>query len=315
MKIRFGYVALTKTLDITTSHTITYTNYEKILKEEGIESANKKIEEIINKNLDNLEQIILYNIRNNIHFYRMSSSIFPLITHPKIKLNPFKTFEKKLTNIGDLIKKHNMRVDIHLDQFCVLNSVNKDVVYSTINIIKFYKNMLNSMNLKTNMILHIGSNTFGKNNSITRFINNFNKLEGETKQMIILENDDKTFNIKDTLYICKKLKIPMVLDYHHYICNNEHELLEDYIQQIFDTWNGKIPKIHISSPKNKKEYRSHHDYIDINDFISLLDKIKPINQDFDIMIEAKQKDEALFKLIRELKYRDYKFEDETTLNI
>lgn len=31
------------------------------------------------------------------------------------------------------------------------------------------------------------------------------------------------------------------------------------------------------------------------------------------MIEAKEKDNALFKLVRELKYKDYKFIDETTI--
>ena len=39
-----------------------------------------------------------------------------------------------------------------------------------------------------------------------------------------------------------------------------------------------------------------------------------INTSFDIMIEAKTKDEALFKLIRQLKYKtNYKFIDESTI--
>ena len=311
MNIRLGYVAITKTLDITSSHTITYTNYEKLPKEE----KTKTLEQIINKNLDNLEQILLYNIRNNIHFYRMSSNIFPLATHPCVEYDVLKTFKKRIEKIGDIINKNNLRVDIHLDQFCVLNSTNKEVVKSTINIIKFYKNMLNTMNLKTYMILHIGSNSFGKQNSMTRFINNFKLLDKETQEMIILENDDKIFNIKDILYICNKLNIPMVLDYHHYICNNDNEKIEDHIEQIFETWNKEIPKIHISSPKSKKEFRSHHDFININDFISFLSKIKFINKNFDIMIEAKEKDNALFKLTRELKYLGYKFIDETTIRI
>ena len=40
---------------------------------------------------------------------------------------------------------------------------------------------------------------------------------------------------------------------------------------------------------------------------------KKYNKNIDIMIEAKKKDEAMFRLIRELKYKtDYKFVDETT---
>ena len=313
MKIRFGYVSIPKTLNITSSHTITYNNYEKIIKEQGLKEANKKLQQIIKTNLINLEQILIYNIRNGIHFYRMSSNIFPLITHPNVKFNVLKHFKEELKNIGEIINKNSLRVDIHLDQFCVLNSINKEIVKSTINIIKFHKNMLKAMNLKTYMIIHIGSNVLGKKNSITRFINNFSLLDEETKNMIIIENDDKVFNIKDTLYICNRLNIPMVLDYHHYICNNEGEKLEYYIEQIIKTWNEDIPKIHLSSSKTKKEFRSHNDYINIEDFINLLKIIQNQKKDIDIMIEAKEKDFALFKLIRELKYRNYKFTDDTTL--
>ena len=308
MNIRLGYACISKTLDITTSHTITYTNYELL------ENKEQKLIEITNKNLNNLEEILKYNIKNNIHFYRMSSKIIPLATHPNIKLNLLNIFKDKLEHIGNIIKENNLRVDIHLDEYCVLNSTNPNIVSSTINIIKFYKNMLKTMNIESYMILHIGSSAFGIEKSITRFINNFKKLDEESKNMIILENDDKVFKIEDVLKICKILNIPMVLDYHHYKCNKV-EPLEDNIKEIINTWNNITPKMHISSKKNNKEFRSHHDYIDINDFIELTNILKTQNKNIDIMIEAKEKDMALFKLIRELKYKDYKLIDETTIYI
>ena len=59
--------------------------------------------------------------------------------------------------------------------------------------------------------------------------------------------------------------------------------------------------------------RSHHDYIDSNTFIEFIDFIKHLPYDIDIMIEAKKKDEALFRLVRELKYKtNYIFFDDTT---
>ena len=308
MNIRLGYACISKTLDITSSHTITYTNYEKTRNKE------EKLIEITNKNLNNLEEILKYNIKNNIHFYRMSSKIIPLATHPNIKINLLNIFKEKLEHIGNIIKENNLRVDIHLDEYCVLNSTNPNIVSSTINIIKFYKNMLKTMNIESYMILHIGSSAFGIEKSITRFINNFKKLDEESKKMIILENDDKVFKIEDVLKICKALNIPMVLDYHHYKCNKV-EPLEQHIKEIINTWKEKTPKMHISSKKNNKEFRSHHDYIDINDFIELINILKTQTKNIDIMIEAKQKDMALFKLIRELKYKDYKLIDETTIYI
>lgn len=310
MKIRLGYVSISKALNITSSHTITYTNYKKL----NPKQANEKLTQIITRNLDNLEEILKYNTKNNIHFYRMTSALFPLQTHKEVKYDALKIFKTRLKNIGKIINENNMRVGIHLDSFCVLGSAKENVVTSTINIIKFYKNMLKAMNLKTYMILHLGSNKEGKQKSKERFINNFKKLDKESKELIILENDDKIFNITDILEVCKRLKIPMVLDYHHYKCNNEEDL-EYYIEDILKTWGNKIPKIHISSPKSKKEFRSHHDYINVDEFIELINMIKIVNKDIDIMIEAKEKDNALFKLIRELKYRGYKFIDDTTLEL
>ena len=130
-----------------------------------------------------------------------------------------------------------------------------------------------------------------------------------------LENDDKIYNILDVLSICKKIEVPFVFDYHHYKCNNNGENYLDYIDEIFKTWKDLIPKIHFSSPKNntKKEYRSHSDYIDYNEFIKFLEQVKKYNKNIDIMLEAKAKDEAVFRLIRQLKYKtNYKFIDDTS---
>ena len=44
-------------------------------------------------------------------------------------------------------------------------------------------------------------------------------------------------------------------------------------------------------------------YIVSDEFINFLEKIKFTNTDFDVMIEAKKKDEAPFILIRKLKYK------------
>ena len=304
MKIRFGYVAISKTIGLTTSHTITYTNYKK-------EITNEKLYKIVENNLSSFEEILKYNIANNIHFYRMSSALFPLATHPKVNFDVLNIFKEKLKTLGNIIKENNIRTDIHLDQFCVLNSVSKEVVTSTINIIKFYKNMFDTMNIESKMIIHVGSSVGGKEEGINRFIENFKKLEENTKKLIIVENDDKTYNIEDTLYLSKKINTPVVLDYHHYICNQTKDL---DLKKIFDTWTT-TPKIHFSSPKNKKDFRAHNDYINIDEFINFIEKYKNINTDFDIMIEAKEKDNALFKLVRELKYKGYKFIDDTTLEL
>ena len=313
MKIRLGYVALSKSMDLTSSHTITYTNFEK----ENM--PYNKLYDVINDNLDVLTEILNYNIKNNIHFYRLTSKLVPLATHKNVNFDYIKPFINKFKYIGNLIKTNSLRVDVHPDQFTVLNSTNKEIVANSILNLKYHYKILEALNIKNKIIiLHIGGAQFGKDNSIKRFINNFNKLPNYLKKCIAIENDDKIFNITDCLYISRILNIPIVFDYHHYICNNNNEKLESFILEVFNTWHNKTPKIHFSSPKSnlKKEFRSHNDYIDISSFISFIEKIKYINRDFDIMIEAKGKDAALFRLVSQLKYKtNYNFIDETTFII
>ena len=318
MRVRLGYVSIAKALDgISASNTLTYTHYMKL----DSELAMKLIDKKIVSNFENLEKIIKYNIKNNIHFYRMTSNLIPLATHQKVNFEYIKKYNKFYNRIGKLINDNNLRVDTHPDQYCVLNSTKSDIVNSSISILKFHKNMLKAFKIKNpKMILHVGSSVFGKKNSIKRFINNFNTLDDEIKKMLIIENDDKIFNIIDVLDLCNKINVPMVLDYHHFMCNNNGECLKNYVEKIFNTWNNDelVPKVHFSSPKNKtkKEFRSHHDYVDSDEFIKFIEDVKFLNRDFDIMIEAKMKDDALFRLVRELKYKtNYKFIDDTTFEV
>lgn len=311
MKVRLGYVALSKALDdVTTSSTITYTNY--INKNYN----TSKLLEITKNNLDSLYEIIKYNVKNNFHFYRLTSKLVPLATHDKVDFDYITPLLDEYKKIGKLINDNNIRVDTHPDQYAVLNSMDSKIVKNTVEILEYHYKIMDAIGIKDKIIiLHVGSSACGKKASITRFINNFNKLPDHIKKCIAVENDDKVYNIKDVLELCHKINVPMVLDYHHFICNNEKEDINDYLKEIIDTWNGKLPKMHFSSPKSKlkKEFRSHSNYINKECFIKFINILKKQDKDIDIMLEAKAKDDAVSRLARCLKYEtNYKFLDETT---
>ena len=314
MKVRLGYVALSKALDdVTTSSTITYTNY--INKNYN----TSKLLEITKNNLDSLYEIIKYNVKNNFHFYRLTSKLVPLATHDKVDFDYITPLLDEYKKIGKLINDNNIRIDTHPDQYAVLNIMDSKIVKNTVEILEYHYKIMDAIGIKDKIIiLHVGSSACGKKASITRFINNFNKLPDHIKKCIAVENDDKVYNIKDVLELCHKINVPMVLDYHHFICNNEKEDINDYLKEIIDTWDGKIPKMHFSSPKSKlkKEFRSHSDYINKECFIKFINILKKQDKDIDIMLEAKAKDDAVSRLARCLKYEtNYKFLDETTFII
>jgi UV DNA damage endonuclease len=111
----------------------------------------------------------------------------------------------------------------------------------------------------------------------------------------------------------------MVLDVHHHVCNNEGYDLEPLIKDIFNTWRGETisPKIHFSSPRNGEKDRKHSDYIDVNSFVQFIEMCKPLDINFDVMLEAKKKDLSLYKLVRDIKEirSHWKWIDETTFEV
>ena len=317
MRIRLGYVAISKKLGkkVTSSSTVTFSNYNKII------LPNKKLEKLKSvaaSNLKDLETIIRYNIENNIHFYRITSALIPLITHPEVGYWGHREFLRKdFEYVGKLINDSKMRVDTHPDEFNVINSINPKVVENTkINLLRQAEWFEDFKYELGKMVIHVGGATNGKEAALERFITNFITFPNEVKSKIIIENDDKTYTAQETLNLCNELNLPMVLDFHHHNCNNNNENIYELIPKIFLTWkNEKLPpKIHFSSPRDHEKDRKHSDFINATDFVDFLENIKTFDTDIDIMLECKEKDLALFKLtddIKELK-PEYNWVDKTT---
>lgn len=319
MKIRLGYVAIALNLkNITSSSTVTFANYNKLKSED---EKLRKLKRVTFSNIEDLETILKYNIENNIHFYRLTSKLIPLSTHPEVAWNYEKYFSKELKAVGNLIKSSNMRLDAHPDQFNVINSVKDNVVEDTLRNLNHAVDLFDLMKYDDGkLVIHIGSSAGGKDESIHRFISNYKTFPKRIRERLILENDDKVFTVKDVLEICEVIKVPMVVDVHHHNCKNNGEKLKDLLPRIFSTWNSESlpPKIHFSTPKEGEIDRKHADYIDVNDFCRFLDLVKVnVDRDFDVMIEAKKKDQALFKLMNDLRKINCKckFIDNSTIEI
>ena len=297
MKIRLGYLGTPLTL-LEHFHTITYTRYQKLNNKE------ETLDKIILENLNLFNNVIDYNIKNNISFYRMTHNILPAATIEDIDYD-YTKFEDKWEEIGNKIKKHNLRVDAHPDHFLVLNSESPEVVSNSIRILENHALIFKMLGITSKVIVHVGSHLPNKEIALERFKKVFLSLPKYLQNIIVLENDDKTYTVTETLNLANELSIPMVLDFHHFNCNHEKgEDINILIPLIIKTWDKELlpPKMHFSSPKSKKEKRTHHFYIDYNSFLKFINILKDLNQDIDIMLESKGKDEALFKLLRQLKF-------------
>lgn len=318
MRVRLGYVSIALNLPkVTTSSRVTYTYYNKLsIDKEKID----KLKRVSYSNIADLQKILEYNIENNIHFYRITSALIPLATHPDVNWDYRSMFKADFRYIGKIVKNNNMRVDTHPDQFNVINSVDDKVVENTKRNLMFHANLFEDMEYPLGkMVLHVGSSAGGKEKALKRFEENFKSYPKEITSKLILENDDKTFTTKEVLSLCKTLDIPMVLDVHHHICNNNGENIEDMLPDIFSTWNKEElpPKLHFSSPKESPKDRKHADFIDGKHFVEFIESCKPLNRDIDIMIEAKKKDLALYDLVSSIKElrEDWKWIDDSTFEL
>lgn len=301
MKIRFGYVASALGLwDASPSKTLTFTRYSKLPKHERME----KLKSITAQNLHHTKRILYYNIAHEIDLYRFSSSLVPLATHPEVMWDFITPFKNEWEEIGNIVQNFKLRVSFHPNQFTLFTSQREEVTINAVKDMEYHYKMLKTMNtLDTGLInIHIGGAYGDKIKSINRFHQNLQKLPVDIKKHMTLENDDKTYDVRETLITCEKENIPMVLDYHHYMANNVESDLPLYLPRIFETWNNvnNVPKVHISSPKSEQAYRSHADFVSLDFVLPFLKMAKELNQDFDIMIEAKQKNLAMHRLVEEI---------------
>jgi UV DNA damage endonuclease len=308
MIVRFGYVAMSMVLkNCSPSRTVTATNLEKI-KEQEVRIS--KLLRLARENLHNTQRLLYHNSAHDIFVYRVTSRLIPLATHPFVfGWDWMGDLKDELKSLGDYITKNSIRVSAHPDHFTLLNSPREEVLEKSLEDLEYHNNIFTGMGLDgcAKLVIHVGGLYGDKNTSAKRFVSNFNALPSYIKERITLENDDKIYTAGDVLDICRQLCVPMVLDIHHDWCNSDGTSIDSILEDIFDTWKGQalMPKIHVSSPKGGKNFRGHADYIDPEFFLGFLDAAKKIGQDFDVMIEAKDKDLALFKLMEDMKSKKW----------
>ncbi|WP_026690022.1 UV DNA damage repair endonuclease UvsE [Alteribacter aurantiacus] len=306
MIIRFGYVAMSMTLsNASPSHTMTATQFAKLDNEAA---ALRKLERIAVKNIESCIRLIKHNTAHDITFFRLSSRLVPLVGHPLTKEWKWdQAIRPALTDLGEIIKDHNVRVGFHPDHFTVLNSKDDDVFKRSLQVLLYHYKLLKGMNQnpRHRCVLHIGGKKNGVEDGLETFIDRFQDIPLSLSDMLILENDDTIYTVEHALYLGEKLSIPVVFDLHHHDVHGQMPI-GSFWDRVVQSWSDSaLPvKMHISSPKEHELDKSHADYINPNRLLTFLNEIKGSVEQLDIMIEAKQKDEALFKLMNDLRDKD-----------
>ena len=302
MDIRFGYVSTALDLwDSSPSKTITYTRWSSL----SAKDQQNRLLELTKQNIETTKRILYYNIAKEIKIYRFSSSIVPLATHPDVKWDYITPFKKDWTELGKLVKDHQLRVSFHPNAFTLFTSPNQDVTEKAVEDMQYHYRLLEAMGMPEGSLIniHVGGSYGDKKAAISRFYQNVQKLPLHIKERMTLENDDKTYTAEETLQVCEQEEIPLLFDYHHHIANPSTEELNTLLPRILKTWEGRgwKPKIHISSPRSDKEIRAHAANVDMEFILPFIQLLKSAGvEEIDFIIEAKNKDIAMLKLIEDL---------------
>ncbi|MBU3126447.1 UV DNA damage repair endonuclease UvsE [Clostridium tagluense] len=285
--MKIGYACIPLTIDARTNRRLTLKNF-----------SEKMLLEVLEQNLIDLRQILENNEKYNIKLFRISSDIVPLGSHSINEIPWHKYFQNELNEIGEYIKKCGMRVSMHPGQYTVLNAEKEDIVEKAIKDLEYHARFLDALGVdgENKIILHIGGGYGDKVSAMNRFIENFKRLSLSVKNRLVIENDDRTFNINDLLFVSAEINIPVIFDNLHHECNHEMEIpIKEIMNRVAKTWKEEDgnPKVHYSQQDLRKHVGAHSNTIIIKDFLEYYEEVKEFN--IDIMLEVKDKDVSAIK--------------------
>ncbi|EXL65586.1 hypothetical protein FOPG_18194 [Fusarium oxysporum f. sp. conglutinans race 2 54008] len=275
-----------------------------------LERGQKYVQELGLANARDIVKMIQWNHKYSINFMRLSSGMFPFASHEEYGYSLALFAADVLAEAGKVAAELGHRLTIHPGQFTQIGSPKKEVVAAAVRDLNYHDEMLSLLKLPEQMdrdavmVLHMGGVYGGKEATLNRFRENYAKLSDSVKRRLVLENDDVAWSVHDLLPICEELNIPLVLDYHHHNIIFDpcvREGTEDIIglyDRIKKTWTRKkiTQKMHYSeqtaSAVSPQERRKHS---------ARVKTLPPCDPDMDLMIEANDKEQAVFELMRTFK--------------
>jgi UV DNA damage endonuclease len=300
MAIKLGYCCISLGEHKSTFKTITLTRGSELGL--GSEELRTKLHGIWEHNLKEHNRVLIYNMLNSFRLFRISSALFPLADHINFRYLWTEFIGDKYAELWydarsiTRLYLQNDRLCMHPDQFVSLGSPNEQVRANSINNLEFHNDFLTLLGIVPGkwcpMNIHLSN---GKDNikNLHYWQDSFSKLSMGVMSRLVFENEDKGF------WTWQKIlryfpEFPITLDFHHRNINNEGETVEEAIKECSKTWGDVTPLMHISEGKERPLDRTHHDYV--QELPSELLELAKQGMNFDLEIEAKQKDLAVYLL-------------------
>ncbi len=284
----------------------------KVIGREGLKSHDTRRWQSrphLRVSLEYLDRIFDYLAETGIRMYRMASDLAPYVTKLDLPGQQHQIEESaaELARLGARARKLDLRLSLHPSQYNVLNTPDERVLDTARRTLESHTAILDGMGLgpEHKIITHVGGLYGDRETALSRFAERYELLPEPVRRRLIVENDDRLFPVEDVLWLHERTGIPIVFDWLHHIALNPSGMPpEEAARRALATWpDGEKPKIHFSSIAESGfapgKAAPHHDCIDASDLIPFLTALE--KHDFDLMLEAKMKDLAVFRVRDDLK--------------
>jgi len=267
-------------------------------------ATDSRLTELIGQNLEAVGRMLEYNGQMGIRLFRMSSDIIPFAGNPVNTLDWPTQFAPQLAALGVKARNYGIRLSMHPGQYSVLNSPRREVVEATIRDLEYHTTFMDAMGLgrENKIILHVGGGYGNHREAMERFALHTKDLSPQIMNRLVLENDERIFNIEEVLKLSELVKLPVVFDILHHQANPSAPggSAEVWIEAAAKTW-GPLdgsPKLHYSQQDKGKKIGAHSVTISLDEFMNFIEMVQPYNPD--VMLEVKDKNLSAVKCINAL---------------
>ncbi|HEX2049598.1 MAG TPA: UV DNA damage repair endonuclease UvsE [Actinomycetota bacterium] len=273
-----------------------------------------------------LHAILDYLDAVDVRMYRMATAFAPYASHPE--LTRFRSQPREcaaeLADAGERAQHLGVRLSTHPGQYTVLNSEDEQTVRNAREELEVQAEVLDRMGLgpQAVVVVHVGGAAGGPERGLDRFARAIERLSERARARVVVENDDRSFSLRDVVALSERIGRPVVWDVLHHHCHDPDRIPDDEaLHMALATWpRGVTPKVHFSSPRTvlgerrrkvgrrvvtqlvPPPLRAHADMVDPMSFESFVRDVVR-GADVDVMLEAKGKDVALLRLREQMAAR------------
>ena len=288
MHVKIGYPCINYSVPCRGNRTFRLASYSK-----------ERFITTVRGNLACLHSVLEYNAINGILFFRISSDIIPFASHPVCTFDWQREFGEEFCALGDIIREHGMRISMHPDQFVLINALDPGIVERSVSELEYHAAVLDAMGLdeSAKIQIHIGGVYGNRTASLARFVERYRTLPPAVQRRLVIENDDRSYTVKDCTKISRKTGVPVLFDIFHHEVNSSGGTVADNLRIVSLTWDGHdgVPMVDYSSQEPGKRRGNHAHTLNPNHFQQFLQESRGF--DLDIMLEIKEKEKAASKAL------------------